>query len=240
MDYLKSNMDYLEYLKKNVKIEDLGVDDSNINRAKSEQMGHKIAKAMNEWWFYLDDNSVMAYNGKVYERLYTNKLWGAIGSVLNDIGVGSVYSVYVNRTILNIVKNELRGRNFNVDRRYVSFNNGLVNIESMTLEPHNPNIHTECYFDMDFHVGIKYSNIIGWADRFTGYSVKTYMDRCWYKADGNKYEYIPYRKLYNDYKKYYDDIEVMRLDAGMFRKFLGIFGFERIGGGNNIKIKVYK
>lgn len=233
-------MNYYNYLEENVVLTELGLNDRVRKSQTIKSMAKAIAEEMAEWHFFMDGKDIMAYNGKVYERLHKGSLGGLLSSTLHSLGADTIYAFNIDIAMIKIIKYELRFKDFNVDRRYVSFNNGLVNIETMTLEPHNPNIHTECYFDVDFHVGIRYRNIIGWADRFTGYSVKTYMDRCGYKADGNEYEYIPYRKLYSDYKKFYDDIEVMRLDADMFRKFLGIFGFKRIGSGSGIEIKVYK
>ena len=111
-----------------------------------------------EHFCYADTGfSLYVWNGRFYERLTAKEFGLFIREVLIRIEVGDVYQIRSSEAIAREIISTLlyMGLEWKPDNRYFVFSNGVLNIDTMELSPHNKGVKTNLVFDFEYEPNAK-------------------------------------------------------------------------------------
>ena len=107
-------------------------------------------------FFRVDDMGILhVFNGKFFEMMNDVVFTGIIRSVMRKTGVGTVYIMDSAERISKFCISSLLedGRHkFNPDRRYICFNNCVLDMKTMRVVPHDFKYCTDIIFNFNYDV----------------------------------------------------------------------------------------
>lgn len=145
-------------------IQDAGLSDERVNKRTEAGM----AKAFRRYicgfdddegcdYFKVDDDGMLyVFNGQYFELMLEETLLELIIEVMEKCNVGIVYQTGSAKIIKDYCLNRLKGDErckFVPDRRYVCFQNGVLDLETMRLRDFNVKFKTDIVLDFDYIAG---------------------------------------------------------------------------------------
>lgn len=109
----------------------------------------------NDFFRVIDDQTVCIFNGKFFERMADVKLEGIIRDTLRKMGVGLVYMVGSVKTITRYIIDSMladESKRFRPDRRYVCFNNCVLDLATMKVDEHRPKYCTDIIMNFNYDI----------------------------------------------------------------------------------------
>jgi len=107
----------------------------------------------NDFFKVDDDGLLYVFNGRYYEQMIEETFLEIINEVLERCNVGIVYQTGSSKAIKDYCLNRLRGDErckFVPDRRYVCFQNGVFDLETMKLMPFDVKYKTDIILDFEY------------------------------------------------------------------------------------------
>ncbi len=142
-------------------IDGAGASDERVNKRTEAEMSEAlrryvcgIAEDVGNDFFRVDDMGMLhVFNGKFFEMMNDIVFTGIIREVMRRKGVGTVYRMDSAERIARFCISSLveDGRHkFNPDRRYVCFNNCVLDMHSLRIVPHDFKYCTDIIFNFDY------------------------------------------------------------------------------------------
>ena len=144
-----------------VSISGLGRDDNRVNKLTEADMGQIFERYITgndgdhipNMVLIAESGEPYAYNGKYFECITTEALQYAIKRVMVDSNVGKVYQFNSHKKIseeclLALMQEPTCA--FNPDRRYIVFNNLVLDVETGDVLEHDAKYKTDVVFDFDY------------------------------------------------------------------------------------------
>lgn len=158
--------------------------------------------------FLIADNILYVYNGRHYEKITEKTFFKElIKRVLAELGVNSVYQINASAVIAKECFDWLRNDaecQFEPDRRYVCFKNGVFDLKDNKLKPFRINYCTDIVLDFDYRTQKDLD--IESAKEF-GISWEKNYARLW----GRKLnEIIPNKNLQKDFQQFCGSLLIKR------------------------------
>lgn len=107
----------------------------------------------NDYFRVVNDQTICVFNGKFFERMPDVKLEGIIRDTMRKMNVGLVYLVGSVKTISRYVIDSMlsnEAKRFHPDRRYVCFENCVLDLKTMRACPHGPQYCTDIIMNFDY------------------------------------------------------------------------------------------
>ena len=123
----------------------------------------------NDFFRVIDDQNVCVYTGRYFERMPDIKFEGIIRECMRRMSVGIVYVVGSVKTITRYIIDSLladESRRFHPDRRYVCFNNCVLDLKCMRVLEHSPKYCTDIILSFDYNVDARsalWDNVISFT-----------------------------------------------------------------------------
>ena len=145
-----------------VSIAGLGERDNKVNKLTEADMGQIFERYITgndgdkvpNMVLIAESGEPYAYNGKYFECITTEALQYAIKRVMVDSNVGKVYQFNSHKKISEeclLALMQEPSCAFEPDRRYIVFNNLVLDVESGALLPHDAKYKTDMVFDFDYN-----------------------------------------------------------------------------------------
>lgn len=110
-------------------------------------------------YFKVDEDGMLyVFNGKYFELMLEETLLELIIEVMERMNVGIVYQTGSAKIIMDYCLNRLKGDErckFIADRRYICFNNGVFDLETMRLNDFDVKYKTDIVLDFDYVSGAR-------------------------------------------------------------------------------------
>lgn len=144
-----------------VSIEGLGVNDNKVNKLTEADMGQLFERYITgndgdripNMILIAESGEPYAYNGKYFECITTEALQYAIKRVMVDSNVGKVYQFNSHKKISDeclLALMQEPSCAFEPDRRYIVFNNLVLDVETGNMLDHDAKYKTDMVFDFDY------------------------------------------------------------------------------------------
>lgn len=144
-----------------VSIAGLGVNDSKVNKLTEADMGQLFERYITgndgdripNMILIAESGEPYAYNGKFFECITTEALQYAIKRVMVDSNVGKVYQFNSHKKISDeclLALMQEPSCAFEPDRRYIVFNNLVLDVETGNMLDHDAKYKTDMVFDFDY------------------------------------------------------------------------------------------
>lgn len=145
-----------------VSIEGLGASDQKVNKLTEAEMGQLFERYITgndgdripNMILVAESGEPYAYNGKYFECITTEALQYAIKRVMADSNVGKVYQFNSHKKISEeciLALMQEPSCAFEPDRRYIVFNNVVLDVETGDLLDHDARFKTDMVFDFDYN-----------------------------------------------------------------------------------------
>ena len=138
-------------------LEDAGLSDERVNKRTEAGMAKAFRKyicGIDVDYFKVDEDGMLyVFNGKYFELMLEETLLEIIIEVMERMNVGIVYQTGSAKIILDYCLNRLKGDErckFIADRRYICFNNGVFDLETMRLNDFDVKYKTDIVLDFDY------------------------------------------------------------------------------------------
>lgn len=131
-----------------------------VNRIERYIYGGHDGDKVPEYFRVDESGRIMCFNGKCYEMLNEDKnsddMDKLIRSILIGCKVGIVYQVNSYHKIAKLCKLGIRTKcqKFNLDRRYLCFENGILDLQTMKLNDFDTKYHTDIVFDFNYDASV--------------------------------------------------------------------------------------
>ena len=132
-------------------LRNIGNKDKKIDKDVESQLSLGFVDAMLKKNFKIREGGViMAYNGRCYEMLKDKMFQNIVFQTLRQLEVGIVYitnsiKVITNNCLIGNVCNE-----FSLDKTYICFENVVLNIKTLEVLDHSPDILTDFIMPYDY------------------------------------------------------------------------------------------
>jgi phage/plasmid-associated DNA primase len=144
-----------------VSIDGLGASDNKVNKLTEAEMGQLFERYITgndgdripNMILIAESGEPYAYNGKYFECITTEALQYAIKRVMVDSNVGKVYQFNSHKKISEeciLALMQEPSCAFEPDRRYIVFNNLVLDVETGDLLEHDAKYKTDMVFDFDY------------------------------------------------------------------------------------------
>lgn len=144
-----------------VSIDGLGASDNKVNKLTEAEMGQLFERYITgndgdripNMILIAESGEPYAYNGKYFECITTEALQYAIKRVMVDSNVGKVYQFNSHKKISEeciLALMQEPSCAFEPDRRYIVFNNLVLDVETGDLLDHDAKYKTDMVFDFDY------------------------------------------------------------------------------------------
>ena len=145
-------------------IEKSGLTDERVNKKTEAGIAIALRRYIcgidgdegNDFFKVDEDGILYAFNGRYFEPMMEETLLEIIIEVLERCDVGIVYQTSSAKIIKDYCLNRLKGDErcrFVADRRYVCFQNGVFDLETMKLMPFDVKYKTDIVLDFDYLAG---------------------------------------------------------------------------------------
>lgn len=107
----------------------------------------------NDFFRVIDDMTVCVFNGRYFERMPDVKFEGIIRDVMRRMNVGKVYILGSAKTICRYLIDSMladESKRFHPDRRYVCFQNCVLNLKTMRISEHSPKYCTDIIMSYNY------------------------------------------------------------------------------------------
>lgn len=142
-------------------IEGAGATDERVNKRTEAGIAESLRRYIcgeegdsGNDYFRADQSGLLyIYNGKFFERMNDIKFLGIIRNVLRKMQVGLVYSMDSAKRIADYCREALMQETrcqFNPDRRYVCFNNCVLDLKTMRVSEHSFKYCTDIIMNFDY------------------------------------------------------------------------------------------
>ena len=132
-------------------LRNIGNKDKKIDKEVESQLSLGFVDAMLKKNFKIREGGViMAYNGRCYEMLKDKIFQNIVFQTLRKLEVGIVY---ITNSIKVITNNCLIGNvcnKFSLDKTYICFENVVLNIKTLEVLDHSPDISTDFIMPYDY------------------------------------------------------------------------------------------
>lgn len=147
-------------------IQDAGLSDERVNKRTEAGMAKAFRRyicgldgdAGNDFFKVDDDGMLYVFNGRYYELMLEETLLELIIEVMEKTNVGIVYQTGSAKSIKDYVLNRLKGDEncrFVPDRRYVCFQNGVFDLQTMRLCDFDVKYKTDIVLDFNYVDGLR-------------------------------------------------------------------------------------
>ena len=147
-------------------IEKSGLTDERVNKKTEAGIAIALRRYIcgidgdegNDFFKVDEDGILYAFNGRYFEPMMEETLLEIIIEVLERCDVGIVYQTSSAKIIKDYCLNRLKGDErcrFVADRRYVCFQNGVFDLETMKLMPFDVKYKTDIVLDFDYLAGTR-------------------------------------------------------------------------------------
>ncbi len=143
-------------------MEDAGLSDERVNKRTEAGMAKAFRKyicGLDVDYFKVDEDGMLyVFNGKYFELMLEETLLEIIIEVMEQMNVGIVYQTGSAKIIMDYCLNRLKGDErckFICDRRYICFNNGVFDLETMRLNDFDVKYKTDIVLDFDYVSGAR-------------------------------------------------------------------------------------
>ena len=129
-----------------------GRTDERLNAMTEANISKLFQEAFLDGYFYLtEDFYVMSYNGKRYEKLDKDYIKLVVKTTMAQIGIGIVYcenspEKIAKSVLLSLLKKEF----FQHDKRYITFNNCVLEVSTGKQLAHDPKYMSRVVMDFDY------------------------------------------------------------------------------------------
>ena len=153
---------YLSDILSNTDVTGLGARDERVNKLTEADLCDIFERYIyreGEPFFLMEKSGRMiVFNGKYYEAAERDTLSQVVKRAMEKLDIGKVYQKNSYKKIAEecITAMSVCEKNeFKPDRRYISFENGIYDLEQRSLMPFNDKYRTDLHLDFDFVPGKK-------------------------------------------------------------------------------------
>jgi P4 family phage/plasmid primase-like protien len=147
----EKRLEYLESLTKNVAISGLGVGDANLKKSTEARICMDVGRALMEGCFRYGLGGVMAFTGTHYVRLTDIEIDRLIKKVLMMAKAGDIYTVNSIAKIKQHIILVLMDKPYEPKKNLVSFQNVVLDLDTMRTYKHDETYETNIYLDFDYN-----------------------------------------------------------------------------------------
>lgn len=129
------------------------LNEAGIAEALRRYIVDPTAEDGNDFFRVIDDQNVCVFNGKYFERMPDVKLEGIIRDTMRRMNVGIVYLIGSAKTITRYIIDSLLAdetKRFHPDRRYVCFENCVLDLTDMQVYEHSSRFCTDIIMNFDY------------------------------------------------------------------------------------------
>lgn len=146
----ENGKEYLNSLNENIKIKGIGAGDKVFNRSTEAYICMGLGDAFSAGCFRYGFGGVMAFTGTHYIRIVQKDLEFIIKRTMKEAGIGDLYIVNSIKKAADHVILTLMDREYRPKKNLVSFENAVLDLDTMDVLPHSEKLETNVHLPYDY------------------------------------------------------------------------------------------